>query len=104
MDITVHVATSHLVKKLGEDDPDTLETMHALASLYYASGRSGEAETLRLFVLNSREELLGVDNLESLGTVLDMGMLYSGRGDNERTLELYDLTHLCALTVVLAVG
>ncbi|CAI7596568.1 unnamed protein product [Penicillium glandicola] len=77
-------------RELGEEDPDTLETMDSLASLYYASGRSGEAETLRLFVLSSREKRLGADNLETLGTILDMGMLYSGLGDNDRTLELFE--------------
>ncbi|KAJ5538401.1 tetratricopeptide repeat domain-containing protein [Penicillium frequentans] len=77
-------------KRLGEEDADTLETMDALASLYYASSRPQEAEPLRLFVLKAREKRFGVDNLETLGTVLDMGMLYSGLGDNERTLELFE--------------
>lgn len=75
-------------KRFGKEDADTLETMDALASLYIASGRPQEAEPLRLFVLKAREKQFGADNLETLGTMLDMGMLYSGQGDNERTLEL----------------
>ncbi|KAJ6030963.1 tetratricopeptide repeat domain-containing protein [Penicillium canescens] len=86
-------------KRFGEEDADTLETMDALASLYYASSRPQEAEPLRLFVLKAREKRFGADNLETLGTVLDMGMLYSGLGDNERTLELFEKAYESRMTL-----
>ncbi|KAL3459275.1 hypothetical protein BJX64DRAFT_291389 [Aspergillus heterothallicus] len=77
-------------KMFGETDPDTLETMDSLASLYFASNRAEEAEPLRLFVLKAREDLLGADNPETLAVMLDMGMLYSGLGKNELTVQLFE--------------
>ncbi|KAL2867769.1 uncharacterized protein BJX67DRAFT_77366 [Aspergillus lucknowensis] len=77
-------------RKFGEADPDALETMDSLASLYFSSNRAKEAEPLRRFVLKTREELLGAENPETLEAMLDMGMLYSGLGKNELTVQLFE--------------
>jgi len=75
-------------QKLGEDDFDTLETMDALANLYYSTRRTADAEPLRRFVLDVRERRLGPLHHETLITVLNMGILYSGLGKGEHALEL----------------
>lgn len=75
-------------RKLGEEDLDTLETMDALASLYYSTRRTADAEPLRRFVLDVRERRLGPLHHETLITVLNMGILYSGLGKSGQALTL----------------
>ena len=75
-------------KKLGETDLDTLDTIDALAEVYYGTRRTADAEPLRRFVLDARERILGPFHHKTLITALNMGILYSGLGKSKQALEL----------------
>lgn len=49
-------------QQLGFDHPDTANSLHNLAGLYYAMGRYGEAEPLYGRALAIAEQQLGVNH------------------------------------------
>ncbi len=62
---------------LGEDHPDTLATMHALANAYWYLDRFREAEQLYTGTLDRRTRLLGAEHPDTLRTAYDLASLYA---------------------------
>ena len=57
---------------LREEHPDTLTTMHNLASTYNRQGHTEEAEKLYLQVLESRRRVLRAEHPNTLRTMQDL--------------------------------
>jgi non-specific serine/threonine protein kinase/serine/threonine-protein kinase len=78
---------------LGDDHPDTLESMYGLADLYGNQGRYDEAEPLYLETLEIRMHVLGNDHPDTLDSIHNLGglYLYQGRSDEAEPLFLESL-------------
>jgi non-specific serine/threonine protein kinase/serine/threonine-protein kinase len=78
---------------LGDDHPDTLESMYGLADLYGNQGRYDEAEPLYLETLEIRMHVLGNDHPDTLMSMNRVGVtyFYQGRYDEAEPLFLETL-------------
>ncbi|KZP17599.1 TPR-like protein [Athelia psychrophila] len=76
-------------QQLGADHPDTLTTVHRLASVYYCQGMYNEAEALYRRALASREQRLGADHPDTLTTVNNLAALYDEQGNLAEAEALY---------------
>jgi tetratricopeptide (TPR) repeat protein len=65
---------------LGEEHPDTLESIADLGLLYEHQGRYNEAEPLFVKVLEIRRRVLGEEHPDTLKSKAHLGMLYSMQG------------------------
>ena len=66
---------------LGEDHPDTLETMNDVAELYLEyQGKSGQAEPLLNKVLEVRRRVLGEEHLDTLTSASNLAAFYRDQG------------------------
>jgi eukaryotic-like serine/threonine-protein kinase len=65
---------------LGEENPDTLNSMHNLAVLYRDEGKYAQAEPLFTRVLEVRRRVLGQEHPRTLNTMLTLAMLYRDQG------------------------
>jgi len=63
---------------LGEDHPDTLESMGDLASIYWHLGRLKDAEALGVVVMEKRKEQLGEDHPDTLTSMGNLAGIYWG--------------------------
>jgi tetratricopeptide (TPR) repeat protein len=61
---------------LGEEHPDTLETMHNLAGVYREQGKFAQAEPLFVRTLEGRRRLLGEEHPDTLLTARVLADLY----------------------------
>ena len=61
---------------LGEEHPDTLRTMHNLASSYQSLGRTKEAAEMQEKVLEVRRRILGEEHPDTLGTMHNLASSY----------------------------
>jgi non-specific serine/threonine protein kinase/serine/threonine-protein kinase len=64
---------------LGDDHLDTLETMHALAAVYWFQDRITEAETLYSELLDARRRVLGADHRSTLHTHVGLANVYTSQ-------------------------
>ncbi|KAK7037905.1 P-loop containing nucleoside triphosphate hydrolase protein [Favolaschia claudopus] len=75
---------------LGEEHPDTLDTMANLASTYWRQGRWSEAEQLQVTVLEARKWVLGKEHPNTLDSMADLASTYwrQGRWSEAEQLEV----------------
>jgi serine/threonine protein kinase/Flp pilus assembly protein TadD len=66
--------------RLGEENPDTLKSMHDLAGVYDDEGKYPQAEPLYLEALQAQRRVLGAEHPDTLATASDLGWFYSERG------------------------
>ncbi|EGN94865.1 hypothetical protein SERLA73DRAFT_162897 [Serpula lacrymans var. lacrymans S7.3] len=66
-------------QRLGPEHPDTLDSVHNLASAYNSLGRYGEAESLYGRALTGREKL-GFGHPSTLETVNNLALVYRSQG------------------------
>ncbi|KAJ7431103.1 P-loop containing nucleoside triphosphate hydrolase protein [Mycena latifolia] len=78
-------------KLLGEDHPDTLESMHWLAWTYGELGKLNEAEELGVSVWEKRREILGDNHLDTLDTMGILASTYQELGKLKEAEELQAL-------------
>ncbi|KAJ7431109.1 hypothetical protein FB451DRAFT_1113120 [Mycena latifolia] len=78
-------------KLLGEDHPDTLESMHWLAWAYESSGKLNDAEKLGLVLLEKRREILGDNHLDTLNAMAGLASTYWTSGKLKEAEELQAL-------------
>ncbi len=79
-----------IVRRLkGENDPDTLQSLHNLAFFYQAQGRYAEAEPLFKRALAARERVLGPDNPGTLASMAGLGLVYKSMGRYTEAEPLY---------------
>jgi tetratricopeptide (TPR) repeat protein len=75
-------------RTLGEDHPDTLRAMHALANLNSEVGRQQEALELMEKVVAKTERTLGEEHLDTLRAMHNLAISYSEVGRRREALEL----------------
>ena len=73
---------------VGPDDPDTLETMHALAVLQTDRGDYDAAERLFERALEGRRAAFGADHPDTLQTLNHLGLVSISRGRYDRAESL----------------
>jgi tetratricopeptide (TPR) repeat protein len=74
---------------LGPEHPDTLTSLHELATLYNYQGRYAPAETLYKQVLEGRRRVLGPDHQDTLAVMSDLGLAISYEGDDARAEPIF---------------
>jgi tetratricopeptide (TPR) repeat protein len=67
-------------KPLGDDHPDTLQSMNNLGSTYSRQGRWREAEELGVRVMETKKRVLGEDHLDTLESMNNLTITYSRQG------------------------
>ena len=77
------------IKVLGEAHPETLQSMHNLASVYRRLARCDEAVTLFRKTLDIRKRVLGPDHLETLQTMTGLAWTYSDLAQNEEACKTH---------------
>jgi eukaryotic-like serine/threonine-protein kinase len=65
---------------LGERNPDTLASMHSLASIYLREGMYSQAKPLLTEVLEVRRRVLGVEHPDTLLSLKNLAALYGYQG------------------------
>lgn len=67
--------------ELGDNDPDTLQTLSSMGSVLRNLGNYSEAETFERKALDGRREVLGSEHPDTLSSIDDMGLLlhYTGK-------------------------
>ena len=78
--------------KLGENQPETLESMNNLASAYHDAGRLDLAIPLLETTLAKRRDLLGEDHHDTIETMNDLAVAYWKDGQVSRAIPLYEAT------------
>ncbi|KAF7343055.1 FabD/lysophospholipase-like protein [Mycena venus] len=73
---------------LGEDHPDTLSAMGALAWTYNKLGQLDRAKELEVVVLEKQKRILGEDHLDTLTTMSKLAWIYKDLGQWTRAEEL----------------
>ncbi|KAJ7698745.1 hypothetical protein B0H16DRAFT_1396407 [Mycena metata] len=73
---------------LGEDHPDTLQTMTDLAASYLALGEHKKGKELEIIVLEKRKQGRGEDDSHTLRTMGNLANSYSALGEYNRAQEL----------------
>jgi hypothetical protein len=68
---------------LGENHPDTLDSMHCLAGLYIDQGRDEDAEPFLLECWTKRKETLGENHPDTLNSMNNLANLYESQGRYE---------------------
>ena len=76
-------------EQLGENDPDTANSLNNLAALYQHKGRYEEAESLYLRALKIREEQLGENDPDTANSLNNLAALYQHKGRYEEAESLY---------------
>jgi tetratricopeptide (TPR) repeat protein len=74
--------------KLGEDHPDTIQSMHSLAIYYSKAGRRQEALQLTEQVVQFRKAKLGEDHPDTLRSMHNLAIGYSEAGRRPEALQL----------------
>ena len=62
-------------KVLGEQNPDTLESMDSVASLYWRQGKCDEAEPIRATLLELQRRVLGEEHPQTLTSMNNLALL-----------------------------
>ncbi|KAF8418318.1 hypothetical protein EV426DRAFT_679825 [Tirmania nivea] len=76
-------------KELGVGHPDTLATVHSIASVFSRQGQYDKALEWYGQVLAGKEKALGVDHPNTLTTVHEMASVFSEQGQYKKALEWY---------------
>ena len=71
-----------LLRVLGPDHPDTLNTMHGIAIALYNQGKYEEALKFYQEVLDKRKQILGPDHPETLRTMYNIAGALNWLGNN----------------------
>jgi len=74
------VALATCKRVLGDDHPDTLQSMRNLAILYWNQGRYADAEPLFLATLETKKRVLGDDHPGTLKSMNNLAILYNDQG------------------------
>ncbi|KAH8152885.1 uncharacterized protein LAJ45_03111 [Morchella importuna] len=77
-------------KSLGKDHPDTLTTVHSMASVFYNQGEYGKALEWYERALAGCEKSLGKDHPDTLSTVYSMASVFYNQGEYGKALEWYE--------------
>ena len=75
---------------LGPEHPDTLASMHAMASVYFDAGKFAQAEQLAREALDRRRRVLGKNNRDTLATACLLGRVYAEIGSPRTAIALLD--------------
>jgi serine/threonine protein kinase/Tfp pilus assembly protein PilF len=78
------------LEKLGKDKTKTLDTMNALAGLYFKQGQFGKAEELFNETVQGRKKILGLNNKDTLISMNDLAVLYFSQGRYKEAKSLYE--------------
>jgi len=73
---------------LGIEHPNTLKSMHMLATAYSEQGRWAEAEELQMQVIEARNRVLGVEHPDTLLSMPLLAHIYKSQGWNDEAIEL----------------
>ncbi|KAJ7719826.1 hypothetical protein B0H16DRAFT_1432633 [Mycena metata] len=73
---------------LGENHPNTLQTMGNLAISYSKLGEHQKAKELKVIVLEKRKHVLGEDHPDTLSTMGNLASSYSDLGEHRKAKEL----------------
>ncbi|KAJ3281905.1 Kinesin light chain 3 [Borealophlyctis nickersoniae] len=65
---------------LGEEHPDTLDSISSLAAVYSRQGNDEKAEPLFVDCLERRRRVLGEDHEDTLMSISNLAMVYSNQG------------------------
>ena len=78
-------------QSVGADHPDTLQSLHDLATVYHKQGRYGKAESIHRSTLAGRERILGKEHPDTLRSVngLATAIELQGRYTEAETLRLH---------------
>src|SRR5579859_7122383 len=74
----------------GEEHPDTLTTMHTLASIYWQQGKSAKAETLGEEVLEKTRRILGEEHPDMLTSMHNLASTYWQQGKSAKAATLQE--------------
>jgi non-specific serine/threonine protein kinase/serine/threonine-protein kinase len=74
---------------LGPQDPDTLQTMDALAALYELEGRYGDAEKLGIQTVALHRRVLGESNPDTLTSMSNLADVYERQGRYDEAEKLW---------------
>ncbi|KAI5846544.1 hypothetical protein DFP73DRAFT_494697, partial [Morchella snyderi] len=77
-------------KSLGKDHPDTLATVHSMASVFSKQGEYGKALEWYERALAGKEKSLGKDHPSTLTTVHSMALVFDNQGEYGKALEWYE--------------
>ncbi len=88
----LEAARAAFSRHLGPDHPDTLMSMHHLASCYDLLGRLGDALKLREETLVLRKAKLGPDDRDTLASMNNLGLSYSAVGRHADAVKLREET------------
>ena len=78
--------------KLGRDDPDTLTTMHKLATAYYEVGKRDQSLALFEETLKLRKAKLGPHHQDTLRTMKNLARTYRLAGRLDEAIPLHEET------------
>ena len=76
-------------EQLGDNHPNTAQSISNLASLYYHQGRYSEAESLHKQALTIRREQLGYDHPDTAISLNQLALLYKSQGRYGEAESLY---------------
>jgi eukaryotic-like serine/threonine-protein kinase len=78
----LHLERALELNRLASDneDPETLETMHAVGEHYLVMGKPDSAEPMLVAVLEGMRRLRGADHPATLGIMIDLGNIYMSQG------------------------
>jgi len=79
-------------RKLGPDDPATLNSRNSLGVLLSQAGRYAEAIALLEETLKKRQAKLGLDHPDTFHSMNNLAMAYAGAGQIDRALPLQEAT------------
>ncbi len=77
---TMVLKATHIRKKiLGEEHPNTLNSMHLLACVYRREGKWKEAEELGKQVMTTAKEVFGAEHIDSLASMNNLALIYANQ-------------------------
>jgi hypothetical protein len=65
---------------LGDEHPDTLNSMHDLAGTYASQGRWKEAEELQVQAMQTRKRVLSDEHPDTLKSIISLAETYASQG------------------------
>ena len=75
-------------EKLGEDHPDTLQSLNNLAALLHSKGEYDSALPLVEKCLEGRKRVLGDNHHDTLISLNTLALLFCSKGEYDRALPL----------------
>jgi serine/threonine protein kinase len=86
-----HFDTAHQIclGLMGEEHPETLDSMHDVASAFFAQGRYSEAEALHRQVLEARRRVLGEEHPSTFESMRSLAVVFSGQARHSEAEALH---------------